>query len=69
MPRPPTLSTQIVLRIPDDWLKRAESLRPHMADVGIAVTRTDVLRVALARGLEAIEVDVQAKKPARGGRA
>lgn len=55
MARPESESTQITLRVPDAWLERADALRGKLRAPGITVTRTDVLRIALARGLAAIE--------------
>jgi hypothetical protein len=62
MPRPKTDNDQqIAIRVPKEWLDRAQALVPHLASPGISVTRTDVIRVALLRGLEALEETRDAK--------
>jgi hypothetical protein len=68
MPRPPSENTtQIALRIPDDWIARADALIPWITRPGISATRTDVLRAAIARGLDALEADrrEESKKTAK----
>jgi len=56
--RPPSdNSTQIAIRIPDAWLERADALRPKLGEPGFSVTRTDIVRAALARGLVALEAE------------
>jgi hypothetical protein len=58
MARPATPNdTPISLRVPDTWLKRADSLIEYLSKPGIGVTRSDVLRSAIARGLDAIEAE------------
>jgi hypothetical protein len=60
VPRPPTGNdTPISLRLPDAWLKRADALIEFLSEArpGMAVTRSDALRVALARGLEVLEAE------------
>jgi len=56
---------QVALRLPKDWTDRADSLRDRgvVAERGVVVTRSDVLRAAIARGLDALERE--ADKPAR----
>ena len=56
--------TPISLRIPEAMLDRAEALVPLLADdpelamvLGGKVTRSTVLRVALLRGIKALEAD------------
>ncbi len=56
MPRPASSNdTQIAIRLPNDWLERADALVPFVSRPGIAITRSDVLRAALAKGLDALE--------------
>lgn len=55
MPRPPSDTVQIAIRIPRGWLARAAAIAPGLARTGVAVTRTDAIRAALARGLEEFE--------------
>lgn len=54
MPRPPSSAVQIAIRLPQEWLDEAEALGKLMGRPGFATTRSDVLRAALARGLEAL---------------
>ena len=80
MPRKPSENTtQIALRVPDAWLERCDSLIPWITRPGINMTRTDIMRAALARGLDALEserskekkpvgsvfVDIESPRPAR----
>lgn len=70
MPRPPSENaTQIAIRIPDEWLKRADALIPLITRPGISATRTDVVRAALARGLDVLEAEIgiAAPRPAKKG--
>lgn len=60
MPRPPSDTVQIAIRVPADWLERADRLIPHVARPGVAATRTDVFRAAIARGLDSFEAEGRA---------
>jgi hypothetical protein len=55
---------QVALRLPAEWLKRAAALVPKMTSDGTMqawrVSRSAVLRVALQKGLEALEREYQA---------
>jgi len=58
MARPAMSSdTQVAIRVPREWLDRASHLVPGLSRPGIEVTRSDVLRAALAKGLDALEAD------------
>lgn len=60
MPRPPSANdTQIAIRLPNDWIDRADALVPLVSRPGITVTRSDVLRAALAKGLDALEAETR----------
>jgi hypothetical protein len=62
MPRVPSdNTTQFALRIPAPWLRRADRLIPIMARPGVSTTRTDVIRAAIARGLEVFEAEQRAQ--------
>lgn len=66
MARPPSEnSTQIAIRMPDEWLTRADTLIPWITRPGIAATRTDVIRAAIARGLAALEAEHAAETKAK----
>lgn len=58
MPRPKTDNDQqIALRVPKRLLARATALIPHVAPRGVMITRTDVIRIALLLGIEALEAE------------
>jgi hypothetical protein len=63
VPRAPSGNdSSIALRVPEAWLKRADALRTFLSSrPGIELSRSDILRAALARGLEALEVERDAK--------
>lgn len=56
---------QVVLRVPADSVDRAERLRKKLAArpeyAGIRLAWTTVLRVALLRGLDALEVETKGR--------
>ena len=58
MPRQRSDNTdQVVFRVPAGWLDRFTKLIPKVSSSYFAATRTDVMRAALLRGLEAIEAE------------
>jgi predicted transcriptional regulator len=58
MPRPPSENTfQITFKVPDEWIEKADALATAMSRPGLTITRTDALRQALARGLEALHAE------------
>jgi hypothetical protein len=49
-------TTQVAFKIPDEWLDRAEVLAAALSRPGIStVTKTEILRAALGRGLDVLE--------------
>jgi hypothetical protein len=58
-------TTQLAVRLPEAWLARLDSLIPWLAKPGVATTRTDAIRAALARGLDALEAERQGETKAR----
>lgn len=48
-------SVQTSIRVPTDWLERAEALAEVMSQPGLALTRADAFRLALAEGLRVLE--------------
>ena len=62
MPRPPSDAVQIAIRVPQEWLARADKLIPSVARPGVQATRTDVFRAAIASGLSALEADIRDEK-------
>jgi len=70
MPRPASENTfQITFKIPQQWIGHADALAASMSRPGLTVTRTDVLRTALATGLAALEGERAGKPTKKGGRA
>ncbi len=55
---------QLVVRVPKALRDRLEALIPHLAQPGVSITMTDVVRAALMRGVDALE-STHAPKPAR----
>ena len=60
MPRPPSTAVQIAIRVPAEWLEEAERLAAKMVRPGMTSTRSDVLRAAIAKGLDALRAEVDA---------
>lgn len=56
------------VRIPDEWLPRLDALATALerSRPGVALARPDVLRVALAKGLEALELEFNLAAPTPG---
>jgi hypothetical protein len=68
MPRPASENTfQITFKIPQEWIDKADHLASAMSRPGLTLTRTDVLRTALAQGLDALRDE--AGKSKKGGRS
>ena len=68
VPRAKTDTLQLAVRIPRPWLARLDALTPKLAQAGVQTTRTDAIRAALAKGLDALEAqfaDVAPSKPSR----
>jgi hypothetical protein len=62
MPRPLSENTtQVAFKIPDEWLERAEILARALSGIA-TVTKTEVLRAALGRGLDVLEEETK-KRP------
>jgi len=51
----PRAKVQLAVRIPRGWLTRLDALIPKIAQEGVQTTRTDAIRVALAKGLDLLE--------------
>lgn len=67
MPKPLSENTtQVAFKVPDAWLERAEVLAKALSRPGIStVTKTEILRAALARGLDVLEEETPAKPRSR----
>jgi hypothetical protein len=63
MSRPPSENdTQIAIRLPAQWIERADALVPGLSHPGISISRSDALRAALSRGLDMLEAERAPKK-------
>lgn len=60
MPRPPSDSVQIAIRVPAEWLAEADAVAKKISRPGMIATRTDAFRAAIAAGMRAIALEAQA---------
>lgn len=44
--------SQVTVNLPGSWLEEAQGLAETRSEPGLAVTRADVLRMAIRRGLD-----------------
>jgi len=62
MPRPRSdKDSQVTLALPGVWLDKAQQIAEAKSEPGLVVTRADVLRMALSRGLDVLADEVPAK--------
>jgi hypothetical protein len=58
MPRPKTANdTALSLLLPGDWLVELEKLAVELSPPGAQFTRADAIRVALRRGIDALNAE------------
>ncbi len=62
MPRPPAETVQVTFRVPRAWLERAAAIAKADATPGLALSRTDAFRMAIARGFAALEDEQKRKR-------
>lgn len=65
MPRPPSDSTQIAIRIPKDWLAEADEIARAISRPGFEASRTDAFRAAMAKGFEVLRAETGAVRSAK----
>lgn len=53
---------QTAVRVPESWLVRLDRLAEKMSRPGMPVTRTEVLRLAMYRGIEGLERESAGKR-------
>jgi hypothetical protein len=59
MPRPKSeKDSQVTIVLAGEWLDEAEQIAKSKSEPGLAVTRADVLRMAIRRGLDVLQADV-----------
>lgn len=66
VPRPKSdLDSQVTIVLAGEWLEQAEALARARSRPGLNVTRSDVLRMALRKGLDALAAEHKAEKRRR----
>jgi hypothetical protein len=65
VPRPPSDTVQIAIRIPRKWLSAADEVAARLSPPGVTMSRTDAFRAAIAAGFEALADDDPPKKNTR----
>jgi metal-responsive CopG/Arc/MetJ family transcriptional regulator len=60
-PKPKEPVQQVCVLIPEDWVKRLDIVAEHLAD-GTPPSRSAALRMAIRRGLEALEATGQKRR-------
>jgi hypothetical protein len=60
MPRQkdPNKDGQVTIVLSGDWLDEAQHIAEVKSEPGLVVTRADVLRMAIRRGLDAIQAEL-----------
>jgi hypothetical protein len=58
MPREPADTIQVSVRIEKAWVEQLDELARIMSRPGIELARADVLRAAIARGIEELRAEV-----------
>jgi hypothetical protein len=58
MPREPADTIQVSVRIEKAWVNELDALATAMSRPGIELARADVLRAAIARGIEELKAEV-----------
>jgi hypothetical protein len=64
MPRPKDAQkdAQVTVALSGEWLEEAERIAEAKSEPGLAITRADVLRMAIRRGLDVLAAEAT-KKP------
>lgn len=62
MPRPPSNSVQIAIRVPAEWLTEADAIAKLISRPGFQASRTDAFRAAVARGFEVIKEEEKKRR-------
>lgn len=59
MPRPKSeKDSQVTLAVSAEWLEEAQRIAEAKSEPGLIVTRADVLRMAMRRGLDVLQADI-----------
>jgi hypothetical protein len=62
VPRPPSDSVQLAIRIPRAWYARAAEVAKQISQPGFQATPTDAFRAAMARGFDSFEETKRGKR-------
>jgi hypothetical protein len=68
MPRPKDAQkdAQVTIVLSGAWLEEAERIAAAKSEPGLVVTRADVLRMAIRRGLDSLAADLSKPRGRRG---
>ena len=70
MPRPKSdKDSQVTITLPGSWLEEAEHIAEARSEPGLSITRADVLRMAMRRGLDVLNEALPKTRGAKGGRS
>jgi hypothetical protein len=61
VPRPPSDTVQIAIRVPRGWMEKAEELAKRLSRPGVTMSRTDAFRAAIAAGFENLADEAKPK--------
>jgi hypothetical protein len=66
-PKPAETPKQVSVQVPESWTLRLDRIAARMSAAagGVPVSRSDVLRLALARGMDALDAEHPEKKRRR----
>jgi hypothetical protein len=60
LPRPKSeKDSQVTIVLSGEWLDEAQRIAEAKSEPGLAVTRADVLRLAIRRGLDALQAELK----------
>jgi hypothetical protein len=63
VPRPKSeKDSQVTLVLSGEWLEEAQRIADAKSEPGLIVTRADVLRLAIRRGLESLQADLKSRR-------
>ena len=63
VPRPPSDTVQIAIRVERSWLAKADELAKRISRPGVTMSRTDAFRAAIAAGFDALADESPKKTP------
>lgn len=62
VPRPPSNSVQVALRIPAEWVAEADEVAKLISRPGFQAARADAFRAAMAKGFEVLRAEAKKSK-------